>query len=81
MVSPWELLGLDAEAEPRSIKRRYAQLLKQTRPDEDPEAFQRLREAYEWALDWAQRTQDVDEQPAVEMSSTPPPFGLSLIHI
>jgi len=53
MVSPWELLGLDAGADTRSIKRRYAQLLKQTRPDEDPEAFQRLREAYEWALDWA----------------------------
>lgn len=75
MVSPWELLGLDAEADSRSIKRRYAQLLKQTRPDEDPEAFQRLREAYEWALDWAQRTQDVDELPTVEMPSTPPPFG------
>ncbi|AEF20499.1 J domain-containing protein [Pseudomonas fulva] len=75
MVSPWELLGLDAGADTRSIKRRYAQLLKQTRPDEDPESFQRLREAYEWALDWAQRTQNVDEPPVVHESVTPPPFG------
>lgn len=49
-MNPWTLLGLDADADTRSIKRRYAQLLKQHRPDEDAEAFQRLREAYEQAL-------------------------------
>ncbi|UQY32579.1 J domain-containing protein [Pseudomonas fulva] len=49
-MNPWTLLGLDADADTRSIKRRYAQLLKQHRPDEDTEAFQRLREAYEQAL-------------------------------
>lgn len=49
-MNPWTLLGLDADADTRSIKRRYAQLLKQHRPDEDAEAFQRLREAYERAL-------------------------------
>ena len=78
MVNPWELLGLDAEAEPRTIKRRYAQLLKQTRPDEDPEAFQRLREAYEWALDWAQRVQDVEIPVALDESLTPAPFSDAL---
>lgn len=75
MVSPWELLGLDAGADTRSIKRRYAQLLKQTRPDEDPEAFQRLREAYERALDWAQRVQDVDVPVALDESLAPAPFS------
>ncbi|MDD1506613.1 J domain-containing protein [Pseudomonas sp. CNPSo 3701] len=75
MVSPWELLGLEAGADTRSIKRRYAQLLKQTRPDEDPEAFQRLREAYEWALDWAQRSPDVDAPVALDESVTPVPFS------
>ncbi|WP_139159488.1 J domain-containing protein [Pseudomonas argentinensis] len=49
-MNPWTLLGLDADADTRSIKRRYAQLIKQHRPDEDAEAFQRLREAYEQAL-------------------------------
>lgn len=53
MVNPWSLLGLEVDADTRSIKRRYAQLLKQHRPDDDPEAFQRLREAYEYALQWA----------------------------
>ncbi|MBF0676318.1 J domain-containing protein [Pseudomonas sp.] len=46
----WEILGLKADADLRSIKRRYAQLLKIHRPDEDPQGFQRLREAYEQAL-------------------------------
>ncbi|OLU20679.1 hypothetical protein BVH01_01685 [Pseudomonas sp. PA1(2017)] len=74
MVNPWELLGLDTEADTRTIKRRYAQLLKQTRPDEDPEAFQRLREAYEWALDWAQRFQNVEAPAALDEPFTPAPI-------
>ncbi|MHC8327144.1 J domain-containing protein [Pseudomonas sp. LB1P83] len=49
-MSCWTILGLPADADTRSIKRQYATLLKQTRPDEDPEGFQRLREAYEHAL-------------------------------
>lgn len=46
----WEVLGLEPDADTRSIKRRYAQLLKSHRPDEDPEGFQRLHEAYEAGL-------------------------------
>lgn len=46
----WQVLALSPEADERSIKRQYAKLLKVTRPDEDPVAFQRLREAYEQAL-------------------------------
>lgn len=46
----WEVLGLEPDADLRAVKRRYAQLLKQNRPDDDPGAFQRLREAYEQAV-------------------------------
>lgn len=56
-MSCWTILSLPADADTRSIKRQYAILLKQTRPDEDPEGFQRLREAYEQALsikEWEQ---------------------------
>ena len=49
-VAWWEVLGLSPRDDLRSIKRRYAQLLKQHRPDEDPQGFQQLREAYEAAL-------------------------------
>lgn len=49
-MSPWSVLGLEAGAETRDIKRQYARLLKSARPDDDPEGFQRLRHAYEAAL-------------------------------
>ncbi|SHN19344.1 hypothetical protein SAMN05216593_112108 [Pseudomonas asturiensis] len=49
----WAVLELDRNADERSIKRQYAKLLKTNRPDDDPAAFQTLRDAYEQALGWA----------------------------
>lgn len=46
----FDLLGLPLNADATSIKRAYAKLLRSTRPDEDPEAFQRLHAAYKTAL-------------------------------
>jgi len=46
----FELLGLTPEADAASVKRAYARLLRTTRPDEDPEAFQRLHTAYKMVL-------------------------------
>lgn len=57
----WGVLELDRNADERSIKRQYAKLLKVNRPDDDPEAFQRLREAYEYALNWARMRFDDEE--------------------
>ncbi|RMQ49788.1 hypothetical protein ALQ04_01233 [Pseudomonas cichorii] len=57
----WNVLELDRNADERSIKRQYAKLLKVNRPDEDPEAFQRLRNAYEQALDQARNRSEEDE--------------------
>jgi hypothetical protein len=47
-----EELGLDADADVRAVKRAYARLLRQTRPEDDPAAFQLLHEAYQNALEW-----------------------------
>lgn len=57
----WNVLGLTPDADSRTIKRQYAALLKKTRPDEDPEGFQRLREAYEAALERSQAPQETVE--------------------
>lgn len=56
----WNLLGLDMGADARAVKRQYARLLKLTRPDDDPDGFQRLREAYDQALGYIQWRQDVE---------------------
>lgn len=53
-MSPWQVLGIAPTEDTRAIKQAYARALKQTRPDVDPEGYQRLRECYEWALGWVE---------------------------
>ncbi len=65
----WSVLQLPEDADARTIKRSYARLLKTFRPDEDPEGFQRLREAYEHALDVAQwRAENASPEREVAMA-------------
>lgn len=62
----WEILALQPGAEERDIKRRYAQLVKNCRPEDDPAAWQQLHDAYEQALrydDEDQWQEDEEEQP------------------
>lgn len=49
----WALLGIAPTTELAAIKKAYAARLKITRPDEDAEAYQALRGAYERAQQWA----------------------------
>lgn len=50
-MSPWEILGVDRQgADKRSVRRAYAILLRRHRPDEDPEGFTRVHQAYQNAL-------------------------------
>lgn len=53
-MDPWRILQLEATDDTRAIKRAYARLLKTTRPDESPEAFQALHAAYKAALKGAE---------------------------
>lgn len=45
----WSVLGIEPTQDIAAIKRAYAHQLKSTRPDQDPQAYQRLREAFESA--------------------------------
>ena len=70
----WTILGLRADADERAIKRSYAALLKVHRPDEDLDAFQRLRGAYEQALAIARRRADVEDEDDGQLAVAAPPI-------
>lgn len=57
MKDTWKLLGIEPTDDLVSIKRAYAARLKFHHPEEDPEGFQQLREAYEIALKTAKSGQ------------------------
>ncbi|HTD29846.1 MAG TPA: DnaJ domain-containing protein [Xanthomonadaceae bacterium] len=54
-MNPFQALGIPANADIETIKKAYAKLLRQHRPDEDPVGFQRIHEAYQACLAVSQR--------------------------
>ena len=64
----WDILGLDGPTDDaKVIKRAYAKKLKQVKPDESPQEFQILHEAYEAAKAYAKQCKR--EQAAVAESA------------
>ncbi len=56
MVDHWSILGLEEPTQDvSSIRRAYAVKTRECHPEEDPEGFLRLREAYQAALAYAER--------------------------
>ncbi|WP_154222577.1 J domain-containing protein [Marinicella rhabdoformis] len=47
---PWDVLGIDETNDKKVIKKAYAKLIRKYRPDEAPEKFQEINEAYQFAL-------------------------------
>lgn len=48
-MNSWQILGIEPTSDEALIRRAYARQLKTCRPDSDPQGYQRLREAFEWA--------------------------------
>ena len=46
----WEILQIEPTNEKKAIKRAYAKLVKQYKPENSPEAYQKIREAYDDAM-------------------------------
>ena len=49
------VLGIEPTTEKKTIKRAYAAKSREFHPEEHPEEFQRIHDAYEEALAWAER--------------------------
>jgi hypothetical protein len=54
-MSPWQSLGVAPDIAVADLRRRYAALIKEFRPETHPQDFARIREAYEVVLAHARR--------------------------
>ncbi len=51
MLDPYQVLGLSADSDDETIRRRYLELVREFPPERHPEKFARVRTAYEHLRD------------------------------
>lgn len=73
--SIWGILGLAPGSDRDTVRRAYAKKLRVTNPEDDPEGFMALRQAYESALEqlrWAEEDAVYDAETATDSDVTGP---------
>lgn len=70
-AADWALLGIEPTADLVAIKKAYAARLKVTRPDDDAQAYQALRDAYERVQRWAAAPPAAPLRPAAVVLTVP----------
>ena len=51
VANPYEVLGIEGTCDDEEVRRRYLALVRCYSPEREPEAFQRIRKAYETVSD------------------------------
>lgn len=76
MSWPWSQLGLPGPTDLSEVRHAYAEKLKTTHPEEDPEGFQRLHSAYQLASRMARQQKRREgvtpPEPQIERPAPPP---------
>ena len=71
MASPFEALGLPEHADLVAVRRAYATTLRRIDPAADPEAFARLRQAYEAARRICESAETVEAKATADVHAAP----------
>jgi len=71
-LDPFQLLGVDPDADANALRRAYNRLLRLYRPEDRPDEFQRIRAAYEQTKQFAEhRRAFLEREPAFPERDTP----------
>lgn len=86
-MDPWETLGVSRDVAVADLRRRYAALIKEFRPETHPQDFARIRAAYEVVLPFARRREQEAFEEVAELAidvasdasmASPPDAALSI---
>ena len=69
-MNKWEILGIEPTHDVKLIRRRYAELVRLYHPEDQPEIYQQIVEAYQSALREARSKKTMQESGRSEASST-----------